>query len=162
MELRPSWEVTSHSATQEFHNILFNLKVHCYVNKSMPLVPIMSQMTPVKTSSSCFSKIHFKLSSHLCLCLPVVHFPFGFHTKTLYAFFFTPMHTTCPAHLTFLTSSFWLYLVKSTSYEALVVHFFLQHSIISSLFGPNILLNTLFSGTLCLCSSFVRDQVSHL
>jgi hypothetical protein len=32
----------------------------------------------------------------------------------------------------------------------------------SSLFGPNILLNTLFSNTLSLCSSLnVRDQVSH-
>jgi hypothetical protein len=32
----------------------------------------------------------------------------------------------------------------------------------SSLFGPNILLSTLFSNTLSLCSSLnVRDQVSH-
>jgi hypothetical protein len=33
---------------------------------------------------------------------------------------------------------------------------------LSSLFGPNILLSTLFSNTLSLCSSLnVRDQVSH-
>jgi hypothetical protein len=39
---------------------------------------------------------------------------------------------------------------------------FLQPPVTSSLFGPNILLSTLFSNTLSLCSSLnVRDQVSH-
>jgi hypothetical protein len=34
--------------------------------------------------------------------------------------------------------------------------------VISTLSGPNILLSTLFSNTLCLCSFFdVGDQVSH-
>jgi hypothetical protein len=37
---------------------------------------------------------------------------------------------------------------------------FLQPPVTSSVFGPNILLNTLFSNTLSLCSSLnVRDQV---
>jgi hypothetical protein len=40
---------------------------------------------------------------------------------------------------------------------------FLRPPIISSRFGPNILLNTVFSNTLSLCSSSlnVTDQVSH-
>jgi hypothetical protein len=39
---------------------------------------------------------------------------------------------------------------------------FPQPPVTSSLFGPNILLSTLFSNTLSLCSSLnVRDQVSH-
>jgi hypothetical protein len=39
---------------------------------------------------------------------------------------------------------------------------YLQSPTISSLFGPNILLSTLFSNTLSLCSSLnVRDKVSH-
>jgi hypothetical protein len=39
---------------------------------------------------------------------------------------------------------------------------FLQPPVSSSLFGPNILLNTLFSNSISLCSSLsVRDQVSH-
>jgi hypothetical protein len=39
---------------------------------------------------------------------------------------------------------------------------FLQSTVASSLVGPNILLNTLFSNTLSLCSSLnVRNQVSH-
>jgi hypothetical protein len=50
---------------------------------------------------------------------------------------------------------------KSTNHEAHYAIFF--HSpVTSSLFGPNILLSTLFSNTLSLCSSLnVRDQVSH-
>jgi hypothetical protein len=39
---------------------------------------------------------------------------------------------------------------------------FLNSPVTSSLFGPKILLRTLFSNTLSLCSSLsVRDQVSH-
>jgi hypothetical protein len=39
---------------------------------------------------------------------------------------------------------------------------FLQCPVTSSLYGRNILLSTLFSNTLSLCSSLnVRDQVSH-
>jgi hypothetical protein len=39
---------------------------------------------------------------------------------------------------------------------------FLQRPVSSSLFGPNILLYTLFSNALSLCSSLnVGDQVSH-
>jgi hypothetical protein len=39
---------------------------------------------------------------------------------------------------------------------------FLHSPVTSSLFGPNILLSTLFSNTLSLCSSpNVRDQFSH-
>jgi hypothetical protein len=53
-------------------------------------------------------------------------------------------------------------LEKSTSYEAPHYAVFSKPSATSSLFGPNVLLNALFSNTLSLCSSLnVRDQVSH-
>jgi hypothetical protein len=46
--------------------------------------------------------------------------------------------------------------------RALVVCSFLHPPVTSSLFSPNILLNTLFSNTRSLCFSLkVRDQVSH-
>jgi hypothetical protein len=45
----------------------------------------------------------------------------------------------------------------------LLIMSFLQSPVPSSVFGPNILLSTLFSNIRCLCSSLnVRDQVSDL
>jgi hypothetical protein len=52
--------------------------------------------------------------------------------------------------------------MKSKSYEASHYEILPQHLIISSLFDPNILLNTMFSNTFSVCSSLnTRGQVSH-
>jgi len=44
----PSWEATSHSANQGIPRLLCNPKVHYRVHNSPSLVPILSQMHPVR------------------------------------------------------------------------------------------------------------------
>jgi hypothetical protein len=102
MELCPSSEAASRSSIQEFPNNLWNLQVHYRVHKSPPLVPILSQINLVHTTSHCVSKIQFAiliLSSLLRLGLPSGLFHSKFSTKTLYAFPFSLMHATCPVYL---------------------------------------------------------------
>jgi hypothetical protein len=83
-------------------------------------------------------------------------FPLGFKTKILCEFLISPMCAACPAHL--LLDLIWRrYELCSSS-----LYSFLQPLVTSSLFGPNILLNTLFSNT---HNHFfflnLRDQVLH-
>jgi len=100
------------------------------------------------------------LSSHLRLCLPSGLFPSGFPTKTLCTHL--PHSATCPAYLILLD------LITRTilgeQYKSLTSSLcsLLHSPVTSSLLGPNILLNTLFSNTLNLRSSLNASyQVSH-
>jgi hypothetical protein len=92
MDLSPSRETKSHSATQEIPSLSCNLKVHYRVRKSPPLVPILTQTNPVRTTPSHFSKTHFNIILHLRIYFCSGLFASGFPTKTLRAFLLAAMH----------------------------------------------------------------------
>jgi len=94
-----------------------------------------------------------KWFSHLCLGFLSGLFPSGFQTKILYKFLIFPTCATCPA-LHFCNDIWWsVQVMKLLQPPPLPT---------SSLLGPHILLSTLFSNTVNVCSSIsVRDQVSH-
>jgi hypothetical protein len=81
MEQSPSWGPNNRSASQEILCLLWNLKVHYCVHKSLSLSPILIQMNPVHTLPSYFSKIH---SNFILLSTPKSSkclFPSAFPTK---------------------------------------------------------------------------------
>jgi len=102
------------------------------------------------------------LSTHLRLCLPSGILPSGYPTKTLYTPLSSLIRATCPAHLIildFITSTILGEEYRSFSYSSCNL---LHSSVSSSLLGPNIPLNIIFSNTLSFLSSRnVSYKVSH-
>jgi len=101
---------------------------------------------------------------HLRLDLTSSLFPSGLPTKTLYTPLLSPIRATCPAHLLYFITRTMLgeYRWLSSSLCS-----FLHSLVTSSLLGPNILLNTLFSNSLqptflpqCERPSFTAIQIN--
>jgi hypothetical protein len=123
MDLSHSWEVTCCLATPEFPNILQNLMVQYHVHKSPPVVPILSQINQIHTTPFYFSKISFHIILLLTCVFIVVPFLLAFPPKC-YMHSSTPPFVFHVLTISFtLTLSFHLYLVKSASYELLILQF---------------------------------------
>lgn len=89
-----SWQVLN----QDIPCILWNPKVHYFMQKNLPLVHILSHMDPVHALRSRFFKKHFNMFPPMPSCTSGL-FPSGFPTRILYAFLFSSIHATCLGHL---------------------------------------------------------------
>jgi hypothetical protein len=78
-------------------NILRNQEVYYYANKSLSLVPILSQMNQIQATHPIFLRFTLILSSNVRLAIPSCLFPYGFPTNILYGFVLTQcvLHAIC-------------------------------------------------------------------
>jgi hypothetical protein len=123
----------------------------------------MLNQTQFTTSHLIYLRFTLILFSQLRLGLPSGIFHSDFPTKMLYALLAFSMRATCLFHLTLLDLITLIIFGEAYKLWSSSLCSILYQSATFSLLGPNILLSTLFSNTLNLCSSFsVRGQFSHL
>ena len=158
----PSWEANWFAASQEIPRISRNPKVHYRTHKRPPPVSILRQPNPVHIPTSHLLEIHPNIIHpttprspqwSLSLRLP--------HQDPLHPLS-SPIRATCPAHLILL--DFITRTILGEEYKSFSssICSLLHSPVISSLLGPNILLNTMFPDTLSFLSCRnVSDQVSH-
>ena len=157
-----SWAANWFAASQEIPRISRNPKVHYRTHKRPPPISILGQPNPVHIPTSHLLEIYPNINHTSMPGSPQWSLSLRFpHQDTIHSLS-SPTRATCPAHLIlldFITRTILGEEHKSFSFSLCNL---LHSPITSSLLGPNILLNTMFSNTLSFLSSRnVNDQVSH-
>ena len=158
----PSWEANWFATSQEIPRISRNPKVHYRTHKRPPHISILSQPNPVHIPISHLLEIHPNImhpsTPRSPQRFPSLRFP---HQDPIHTFS-SPIRATCPAHLILL--HFITRTILGEEYKSFSSSLCnpLHSPVTSSLLGPNILLNTMFSNTFSFLSSRnVSDQASH-
>ena len=148
----PSWEANWFAASQEVPRISRSPKVHYCTHKFPPPVSILGQHNPVHIPTSDLLEIHPNIIHPSIPRSPQWSLSLRFPHQDPIHPLSSPICATCPAHLILLD-----YIIRTIlgeeykSFSTLLCN--LLHSpVISSLLGPNILLNTMFSNTLTFLS----------
>jgi hypothetical protein len=139
MELSLSWEDASYSAVQKPPNILWNPEGLLQCSQEPSTGPFRNP-----DQSSQFNPI---LSTHIHPGLPGGLFPSGFPYNNPYAFLVI-IRATFSGNLILLDLFILIILREEYKLCSSSLRSFIQLSVTPSLFGPNILLSTLFSYTL--------------
>ena len=142
----PSWEAQWFAASQEIPRISRNPKVQYPTHKRPPTVSILGQPNPVHIPTPNLLEIHPNIihpstprSPHWS---PSLRFPRQDSIHPLSS----PIRATCPAHLILLDFITRTVLVEEYKSFSSSLCSLLHHSpVTSSLLGPNILLNNIFS-----------------
>jgi len=144
MEQSPSGEANRFSASQEIHRILGKPKVHYRSHKYPPPVPVLSHLEPAHAPTSQF------LNIHLNIVLPSTP---RFRKRSLSLKFprQNPLYASLLPHTRYMprpSHSSRFYHPNNNGWGVQTIQFLVMQlppsRVVSSLLGPNILLNTIF------------------